>query len=90
MCGTARFPSGLSELVAKLKAVNETLWDIEGGERDCERRHCFGGLFIRLARGVPFGNDKRAAIKKATPCPAATSSERSLSGLRLGAGAGRP
>lgn len=61
----ARFPSGLPDLVAQLKAVNESLWDIEDGKRDCERRQCFDEGFIRLARNVYFGNDKRAAIKKA-------------------------
>lgn len=61
----ARFPQGLTALVAQLKEVNGELWDIEEGKRDCERRKCFDESFIHLARQVYIGNDKRAAVKRA-------------------------
>jgi hypothetical protein len=48
----------------RLKAVNESLWDIEDAIRDKEREQSFGEEFIRLARAVYFTNDKRAEIKK--------------------------
>ena len=53
-----------ANLVAELKRVNETLWDIENAIRECERRHDFGPDFISLARSVYKVNDRRAAIKK--------------------------
>lgn len=60
----ARFPPALAAAVAELKAINDTLWDIENGKRDCERRQCFDAHFIRLARDVYLYNDQRAAIKR--------------------------
>ena len=56
--------SELSGLYAKLKAINEALWEIEDDIRDCERAQDFGETFIRLARAVYVTNDKRAAVKK--------------------------
>lgn len=48
----------------RLKAINESLWDIEDAIRDKEREQSFGKEFIRLARAVYFTNDERAAVKK--------------------------
>jgi predicted nucleotidyltransferase len=52
-------------LFAKLRAINETLWDIEDDIRRHEARHDFGESFIKLARAVYHNNDERAAIKRA-------------------------
>jgi len=52
-------------LFAKLKAINETLWDIENDIRRHETRGDFGESFVRLARAVYQNNDERAAIKRA-------------------------
>lgn len=54
----------LQPLKADLKAINETLWDIEDRIRDCERDGDFGPTFIELARSVYFTNDQRAQVKK--------------------------
>ena len=54
----------LSDLSAKLKAVNETLWVVEDDIRDCERHKDFSSRFIELARAVYFSNDVRATIKR--------------------------
>lgn len=59
-----RFPAGLVELMAQLKAINAELWEVEDGKRDCERRQCFDAAFVALARRVYVGNDQRAAIKR--------------------------
>ena len=59
-----QFPEALMPLINQLKAVNEGLWDIEEGKRDCERCQSFDDRFIQLARRVYIDNDKRAAIKK--------------------------
>jgi Family of unknown function (DUF6165) len=63
-----RFPAlddELQALFASLKAVNETLWEIEDEIRDCERRQSFESHFIELARAVYLRNDERAALKRA-------------------------
>lgn len=60
-----RFPDSLPSLIAELKEINSELWEIEDGKRECERHQCFDDHFVRLARSVYFGNDERAAIKKA-------------------------
>ena len=54
----------LADLTAALKAVNETLWQVEDDIRDCERAGDFGPRFIALARSVYTTNDRRAAIKR--------------------------
>ena len=54
----------LDELTAKLRKVNEALWDIEDDIRDCERSDDFGPRFIELARSVYRSNDQRAAFKR--------------------------
>lgn len=54
----------LDKLTAKLRKVNETLWDIEDAVRNCERTDDFGPQFIKLARSVYCNNDERAALKR--------------------------
>lgn len=56
---------GLAALVARLKSINERLWQIENDIRDCERAGAFGDRFIALARSVYRTNDERAAVKRA-------------------------
>jgi len=53
----------LDRLVTKLRAVNETLWDIEDDIRACERSGDFSDRFIQLARSVYVTNDQRAELK---------------------------
>ena len=53
----------LTEQIAKLKAINLKLWDIEEGKRECERQKDFSDTFIKLARSVYIENDNRAKIK---------------------------
>ena len=54
----------LSPLVAELKSINESLWQVEDDIRACERDGDFGGHFIELARSVYESNDRRAAVKR--------------------------
>lgn len=54
----------LAELCGRLKAVNQTLWDVEDEIRLCERDRDFGERFVDLARSVYRHNDRRAAIKR--------------------------
>ena len=49
---------------ARLKAVNELLWDIEDRIRLKEKAQAFDAEFIELARAVYFRNDERAAVKR--------------------------
>jgi hypothetical protein len=49
---------------ARLKHVNETLWDIEDRIRLKEKAQAFDAEFIELARAVYFQNDDRAAVKR--------------------------
>jgi hypothetical protein len=49
---------------ARLKSINEKLWEIEDGIRDKERLQSFDAAFIALARSVYHANDERAAIKR--------------------------
>jgi hypothetical protein len=51
-------------LTAKLKSINEALWEIEDDIREEERNKRFGERFIELARAVYVTNDERAAAKK--------------------------
>lgn len=55
-----RFP----KLELELKAVNESLWDIEDQIRVKEKLAEFDDEFIKLARAVYITNDKRAEIKR--------------------------
>ena len=54
----------IAQLRARLKAVNERLWDIEDEIRLKERAQEFDEEFVRLARSVYFENDERARVKK--------------------------
>ena len=58
LAGTAL---GLAE---RLKAVNESLWDIEDRIRDRERTGAFDAEFVALARSVYRTNDARGALKR--------------------------
>ena len=51
-------------LMARRKALNEVLWDIEARIRDKEAAGAFDGAFVTLARAVYQRNDERAALKK--------------------------
>jgi hypothetical protein len=54
----------ISDEMARLKAINEKLWEIEDDIRDKERNKAFDQEFIELARAVYFTNDDRAAVKR--------------------------
>ncbi|MBT3914991.1 MAG: hypothetical protein HN731_14050 [Rhodospirillaceae bacterium] len=54
----------LDALSAKLKAVNEALWEIEDDIRDCEAAKDYSQKFIDLARAVYVTNDERANLKR--------------------------
>jgi hypothetical protein len=54
----------LQALTEELKAINETLWQIEDDIRLCERNSEFGPRFIELARAVYHNNDSRSAVKR--------------------------
>ncbi len=51
-------------LVAELKTLNETLWDIEDRIRDHERSQNFDSAFVALARSVYRTNDGRGRLKR--------------------------
>jgi len=51
-------------LRAELKAINETLWDLEDNIRDHGRAQEFGESFVALARSVYQSNDRRANLKR--------------------------
>jgi len=53
-----------SNLIDKLKKVNNFLWNIEDEIRIKENDKEFDNEFIKLARSVYKENDKRASIKK--------------------------
>lgn len=53
----------LDRLVARLKQINEQLWEIEDAIRAKEAAQEFDQEFIDLARSVYFTNDKRGVIK---------------------------
>jgi len=52
------------QIKAKLRAVNEQLWDIEDDIRKCEKEKDFSQRFIDLARSVYMTNDRRADLKR--------------------------
>ena len=54
----------IETLAARLKTINEKLWEIEDDIRDEERERRFGARFIELARAVYVTNDERAEAKK--------------------------
>ena len=51
------------DLLPRLKAVDERLWEIEDNIRRQEIAGTFGEEFVRLARSVYEENDERARIK---------------------------
>jgi len=59
-----RLHPAVPDLMARLKGINEALWDIEDEIRDWERIKEFGPRFIELARSVYVTNDQRAAVKR--------------------------
>jgi hypothetical protein len=54
----------VTRLVAELKALNATLWEIEDGIRRHEAGRRFDEAFVELARSVYRTNDRRAALKR--------------------------
>ena len=54
----------VARLVAELKAVNVTLWEIEDRIRGQEAEQRFDGEFVQLARSVYFTNARRTALKR--------------------------
>jgi len=54
----------VARLVAELKAVNLTLWEIEDRIRGQEAEQCFDDEFVQLARSVYFTNARRTALKR--------------------------
>ena len=56
--------TGIGDERARLRAVNEALWDIEDRIRMKEKAKAFDAEFIELARSVYVRNDERAAIKR--------------------------
>jgi hypothetical protein len=53
-----------SHLMARLKALNETLWNIEIAIRAKEAANRFDAKFVELARAIYKRNDERAALKR--------------------------
>ena len=53
----------LDEAYARLKAVNELMWDVQDGLRAREAAKDFDDGFIQLARAVAVRNGERVAIK---------------------------
>jgi len=64
IAGPAMDHGELFALAAKLKLLNETLWDIEDRIRDHERTQIFDSTFIALARSVYRQNDERGRVKR--------------------------
>ena len=54
----------LTDLTARLREVNDRLWDIEDGKRAHEARGDFGPAFVEMARLVYKLNDLRADLKR--------------------------
>ncbi len=54
----------IADLVARLKTLNELLWDTEDRIREHERAANFDSAFIALARAVYHNNDERGAVKR--------------------------
>jgi len=54
----------ISDARARLKLINEQLWDIEDQIRRLESERSFDDEFVALARAVYKTNDQRSAVKK--------------------------
>lgn len=63
-CACVPHSPELQQLTSSLRAVNETLWDVEDRIRACERDGDFGPTFVALARDIYRNNDRRAALKR--------------------------
>ena len=59
-----RVHANAKRLLADLKTINKTLWNIEDDIRDKERHKTFDEEFIELARSVYITNDERSRIKR--------------------------
>jgi post-segregation antitoxin (ccd killing protein) len=64
LAGLDPAPAALDGLKRDLKALNETLWDIENRTRAKEAAKTFDQEFIELTRSVYLNNDRRAGIKR--------------------------
>jgi hypothetical protein len=64
IAGPVLIKNETTALVARLKALNESLWEIEDRIRDHERSGDFGAGFVELARSVYRRNDERGAVKR--------------------------
>ena len=62
--GNIRDSDVIQGLHAKLKEINEALWEIEDDIRDKERAKEFDERFIELARAVYVNNDQLSQVKK--------------------------
>jgi hypothetical protein len=54
----------LDALAARLKDVNQRIWDLEDTIREQERQQSFGEAFVAVARSIYRTNDERAAVKR--------------------------
>ena len=54
----------VAELFARLRRINEALWNVEDAIREQEADARFGTRFVALARSIYKTNDERAAIKR--------------------------
>jgi hypothetical protein len=54
----------VSDLLAALRQINESLWEIEDRIRALEAAGRFAGEFVELARSIYRTNDRRAAVKR--------------------------
>lgn len=74
LLGDETGPAGeIAPLMARLAAVNRTLWEVEDSLRAMERGQDFGARFVELARGVYRANDERARLKNAISAAAGCS-----------------
>ena len=64
IAGPAMANGQAAALVARLKQLNQALWEIEDRIRDHERAGEFGPGFVELARSVYRRNDERGAVKR--------------------------
>ena len=54
----------MEEIRRDLRAVNESLWEVEDALREKEARSDFGDDFTELARAVYRTNDRRSTLKR--------------------------
>ncbi len=58
------YDEAVDQLRSELRAVNETLWDVEDRIREKEAARDFGPEFVELSRSVYRNNDARALLKR--------------------------